>query len=117
MAGSGVGHERPSDTRGGSVSAALELSGAQARAWPTVEPGCGSYGVTRDLSVSGGLVSLVPECKRLRLEYLEIVDPNELQPVEHIAGPVLVAGALWVGSTRLIDNALCQPNVSCASQS
>jgi pantoate--beta-alanine ligase len=40
----------------------------------------------------------------LRLEYLEIVDPETMQPVNAITGPVRVAGALWVGSTRLIDN-------------
>ena len=27
-----------------------------------------------------------------------------MQPVAQIEGPVIVAGALWVGSTRLIDN-------------
>jgi pantoate--beta-alanine ligase len=42
----------------------------------------------------------------LRLEYLEIVDPENLQPVTVITGPVRVAGALWVGATRLIDNVL-----------
>jgi pantoate--beta-alanine ligase len=42
----------------------------------------------------------------LRLEYLEIVDPERMQPVSVITGPVRVAGALWVGSTRLIDNVL-----------
>jgi pantoate--beta-alanine ligase len=46
----------------------------------------------------------------LRLEYLEIVDPDDLQPVTRIAGPVRVAGALWVGSTRLIDNVLSTPS-------
>jgi len=45
----------------------------------------------------------------LRLEYFEIVDPDTLQPVEAIAGPVLVAGALWVGGTRLIDNCRSAP--------
>jgi pantothenate synthetase len=29
-----------------------------------------------------------------------------MQPVEKIGGPVRIAGALWVGSTRLIDNLL-----------
>ena len=53
--------------------------------------------------------ALVPRDTRLRLEYLEIVDPEHLQPVERIEGPVLVAGALWVGSTRLIDNVMCDP--------
>jgi pantoate--beta-alanine ligase len=42
----------------------------------------------------------------LKLEYLEIVDPNTMQPVDEIRLPVRVAGALWVGSTRLIDNVL-----------
>ncbi len=46
----------------------------------------------------------IPPHESLRLEYLEVVDPVELQPVATIDGPVLVAGALWVGSTRLIDN-------------
>jgi pantothenate synthetase len=32
-----------------------------------------------------------------------------MQPVSRIDGPVRVAGAIWVGSTRLIDNMLCVP--------
>ncbi|MGE0592183.1 MAG: pantoate--beta-alanine ligase [Vicinamibacterales bacterium] len=51
----------------------------------------------------------VPEDEGLRVEYLDIVDPDELQPVPQITGPVLVAGALWVGHTRLIDNLSCTP--------
>ena len=51
----------------------------------------------------------IPKAPGITLEYLEIVDPSELQPVGEIAGPVLVAGAMWVGSTRLIDNVLCSP--------
>jgi pantoate--beta-alanine ligase len=42
----------------------------------------------------------------VRLEYLEIVDPATMQPVDEVDRPVRVAGALWVGSTRLIDNML-----------
>ena len=45
----------------------------------------------------------------VRLEYLEIVDPHEMQPVERIDGPVIAAGAIWVGATRLIDNVICVP--------
>ena len=36
-------------------------------------------------------------------------DPWTFQPVERVTGPVVAAGALWVGSTRLIDNVLCTP--------
>lgn len=45
----------------------------------------------------------------VRVEYLEIVDPDEMQPVEQITGPVRVAGAVWIGKTRLIDNVPARP--------
>ena len=40
----------------------------------------------------------------IRIEYFEIVDPEELQPVTVINGPVRIAAAIWIGKTRLIDN-------------
>jgi len=40
----------------------------------------------------------------VRLDYLEIVDPNTLDPVSDLSGGALVAVAAWVGATRLIDN-------------
>ncbi|MEN6602679.1 MAG: pantoate--beta-alanine ligase [Bryobacteraceae bacterium] len=46
---------------------------------------------------------------RLRVEYFEIVDADEMQPVERVAAPVRVAVAAFAGSTRLIDNVLCTP--------
>lgn len=39
-----------------------------------------------------------------RVEYFEFVDPETLMPVAQISGPTLIAGAIWLGSTRLIDN-------------
>lgn len=42
----------------------------------------------------------------VRLDYLEIVDPNTLDPVKHATSGTLVAIAAYVGSTRLIDNIL-----------
>ncbi len=44
-----------------------------------------------------------------RVEYFELVDPDDMQPVETIQGPVRAATAVWVGETRLIDNMLCVP--------
>jgi pantoate--beta-alanine ligase len=52
---------------------------------------------------------LIGNDARLRLEYLELVDPVTFQPVERVTGPVVAAAALWVGATRLIDNVLCTP--------
>jgi pantoate--beta-alanine ligase len=51
--------------------------------------------------------TLIPADERLRLEYLELVEPEDFQPVAHVTGPVIAAGALWVGETRLIDNIRC----------
>ncbi|HEX8985958.1 MAG TPA: pantoate--beta-alanine ligase [Bryobacteraceae bacterium] len=45
-------------------------------------------------------------------EYFEIVDSGEVQPVAEIRGPVLVAAAAWLGSTRLIDNVTATPRTA-----
>jgi pantothenate synthetase len=37
------------------------------------------------------------------------VDPEDFQPVTRVTGPVVAAGALWVGNMRLIDNVRCTP--------
>jgi pantoate--beta-alanine ligase len=67
-------------------------------------------GVRDAAAVRQAAASSVPARDVLRLEYLEIVDPDDVQPVTEIRGAVLVAGALWVGATRLIDNILCDPS-------
>jgi pantoate--beta-alanine ligase len=57
---------------------------------------------TTKLSAAGRQV--FAEEPSVRLDYFEIVDPNTLEPVEHVNDPVLVAVAGFVGGTRLIDN-------------
>jgi pantoate--beta-alanine ligase len=42
----------------------------------------------------------------VRLDYLEIVDPDSLDPVNDVSKGALVAVAAFVGTTRLIDNIL-----------
>jgi pantothenate synthetase len=42
----------------------------------------------------------------IRVEYFEVVDPEILQPLNVIERNVLIAAAIWLGSTRLIDNVL-----------
>ena len=46
---------------------------------------------------------------QVRLDYFEVVDPEMLDPVEHISGRTLVAVAAFVGTTRLIDNVVLEP--------
>lgn len=45
----------------------------------------------------------------VRLDYLELVDPQTLDPVKDVSNGALVAVAAYVGTTRLIDNLLLQP--------
>lgn len=52
---------------------------------------------------------VLSETPAIRVEYLEIVDPDDMQPVTAITGPVRAAIAAWAGTTRLIDNVLCEP--------
>lgn len=77
-----------------------------------------ALGVVRDAIAAGNAdaaavkrlaADSIPADGRLRLEYLELVDPWTFQPIERVSGPVVAAGALWVGSTRLIDNIRCTP--------
>ncbi len=39
-----------------------------------------------------------------RIEYFEFVDPDTLAPLETVEDKVLIASAIWLGATRLIDN-------------
>lgn len=39
-----------------------------------------------------------------KIDYVEVVDWGNLEPVDVINGPVLVAIAVYIGKTRLIDN-------------
>lgn len=48
----------------------------------------------------------------LRTEYFEIVDPEEIQPVARIEREVLIACAVWAGTTRLIDSVRARPPAS-----
>ena len=51
-----------------------------------------------------GVLAAAPS---MRAEYLEIVDARGMQPVDPVTGEVRIAAAVWLGSTRLIDNVFC----------
>jgi pantoate--beta-alanine ligase len=50
--------------------------------------------------------SVLAEEPGVRLDYVEIVDPESLEPVSDVSKGALVAVAAFVGKTRLIDNVL-----------
>ena len=83
---------------------ATALYQALGAARAAIEAGTRDPGVVRAAAIAN-----IPADERVRLEYLEAVDPDSMQPVPQILQPVIVAGALWVGRTRLIDNVRCTP--------
>ncbi len=44
-----------------------------------------------------------------RIDYIALVDPGTLEPVDQIAGPTLAALAVKIEETRLIDNCILEP--------
>ncbi|PYR83290.1 MAG: pantoate--beta-alanine ligase [Acidobacteria bacterium] len=59
----------------------------------------------RDASkVREAAIAILESETLVRVEYLEIVDPSELQPLSTISDSVRIAAAVWIGGTRLIDN-------------
>jgi pantoate--beta-alanine ligase len=55
-------------------------------------------------AIVAGIRSVIEPEPLARVDYVEAVDPKTLEPVAEIRGEVLVALAVFIGSTRLIDN-------------
>jgi pantoate--beta-alanine ligase len=81
--------------------AALCLSRALAAAEAAVQQGERAGAVVLDRARE--VVAAEPLA---RVDYVALADPDSLRPVERIAGPTLLALAVWFGNTRLIDNSI-----------
>ena len=55
-------------------------------------------------SVIGAMRAMIEATPGVRIDYIEIVDLEELRPVERLEGRVAIALAVYVGPARLIDN-------------
>lgn len=64
---------------------------------------CIKRGASADsiINVMTNIVNTEPLAK---IDYISVVDAITMQPVQEITAPVLVAMAVYIGSTRLIDN-------------
>jgi len=54
------------------------------------------------------MTKILGEGKDVRIDYIEIVDADELTPLETVKDNTLVAIAVFVGNTRLIDNVVIE---------
>lgn len=52
---------------------------------------------------------LILKKKTAKIDYIAIVDLDNLRPVKKIKDKVLIALAVWIGKTRLIDNFVVNP--------
>lgn len=55
-------------------------------------------------AVTGAMSELISAEPLARIDYVSMVSWDSIEPVETIEGPVLVAMAVYIGKTRLIDN-------------
>ena len=79
--------------------AALVLSRALNKGKALVESGELSAAKVKD-------VIMEELCKEplARVDYVEVVDADSIEPVKELKGNILVAIAVYIGKTRLIDN-------------
>ena len=78
--------------------AALCLSRAVRKGQEIVSKGCTSESVMKEMRV------IVESEPLARIDYISVVDALTMQPVEKVDSDVLVAMAVYIGKTRLIDN-------------
>lgn len=59
-------------------------------------------------AVTGAMSELISAEPLAKIDYVSVVSWDSIEPVETIEGPVLVAMAVYIGKTRLIDNFICE---------
>ena len=66
-------------------------------------------GVIDSAKIILAMRKIIQKRKSAQIQYIQIVDLDELLPVKKIKHKVLVVLAVWIGRTRLIDNAIVKP--------
>ncbi len=66
-------------------------------------------GATDSLSIIKKMRQLISSKKSAKIQYISIVNPLDLSPVNRIKEKVLVALSVYIGKTRLIDNITVNP--------
>ncbi len=66
-------------------------------------------GVTDASKIKQEMRKIIKSVPGVSVDYLEIVDAENLQPISKIGQRAVLAGAIWLGNVRLIDNLVIEP--------
>ncbi len=61
-------------------------------------------GISSSFEIQKSIREKIDSEKLAKLDYAEIVDLQTLKPIDRIEEPALIAAAIYIGKTRLIDN-------------
>lgn len=67
-------------------------------------------GVTDALEIISSITGMIESEPLAEIDYIKAVDADSIEPVDTINGRVLVAAAVFIGKTRLIDNFIAERN-------
>ncbi len=59
--------------------------------------------------IRGAVEEILIQHGKGQIDYVTLADPQTLQPVEKISGETLIALAVRIGDTHLLDNCLAKP--------
>jgi len=66
-------------------------------------------GVRESTQIVAAMRTILQQGSPIRIEYISIVDAQTLQPIANIVSKALIAVAVRIGPSRLIDNIIVQP--------
>lgn len=66
-------------------------------------------GATNAEQIRAAIERILVEEGKAQIDYIALADPETLEPVEAVTGKALIALAVRIGETRLIDNCLAGP--------
>ena len=64
----------------------------------------------RQDKIVSAITSIINEEPLAKIDYVKIVDADTISTVSEINGNILVAAAVYIGKTRLIDNFITGEN-------
>ncbi|MGN1086700.1 MAG: pantoate--beta-alanine ligase [Porcipelethomonas sp.] len=67
-------------------------------------------GETDTAKIIDNITAMIESEPLAKIDYIKAVDADSIEPVDTVSGRVLVAAAVYIGKTRLIDNFIAERN-------